>query len=503
VFRIAVEFLSGRCYAARWEAPDRPDWPVDSARFFSGMTAAIRRIDPGEQVVARRWLESVESLAPPVVVAVEPPLNPPRAFSYAVRPVVAVNQKLKLPVINPRTDRLPVTSTPLLDPVLIFEYDADIAEAQRPVIERLLANVTYVGSSESMVRAYLTDEADHEKHVRYVPRGHAEFRESKHGLITLRAPSNGRLAHLDAAYADLQRAGRNSYEPRTLGQARPVTYAITRSEQQQSATISYADMDEMVPLEFVGRFENELADKSYGNLRNRPDLDSGRFAVATSAVRRAFLSNLGDNAPEELTGHPIGQPNERTTLSHVAFVPLAEIGFLHATSRLRGVAMVLPRSLTNDLRQQALKAFRFPFITFGNVSWTVKNLLDSDLTSLKPQRYRASSRTWVTATPIVLPRYPKRREGVVDIVARALANAGLPTPDSIETSPVPFVEGAYPVASYRQIVPGNRYIVHARIVFEGRVRGPVMIGRHRHQGYGLCLPQLTKATEIRTLAAAL
>jgi CRISPR-associated protein Csb2 len=459
VFQIAVNFVTGRCHAARWEDPSLPDWPIDPARIFSAMVAGVPRLgDPDRIAAARQWLEWFERLAPPTIFAVPRPQALATPFTYAVSPTEMTNK-----YINPNRDKVHLTATPLIDPVVLFRYDSDLPETLVQIVQELLSCVTYVGSSESLALMYLSDDEQHARH--------AVFQPDPDGDVNLRVPYVGRLVHLDAAFADLQRRDRKAYERRTLAPGKLVRYTADR----RSMTLrSYSDMGEMFPLIF-GR-------------DSRFDVDILRFTSATRSVRAAFLHWLGDNGPEELTGHK-PHSNDPTDSPHVAFVPLAEVGFEYATGRVRGVAMVLPRRIDGSLRDRAARLLQqIEGVAIDGKQYKTTVDLNSRLFSLSTSRYRTESLTWATATPIVLPRYPRRAETVESIIASCFTRNGLVAPSEIMASHVPFVDGSIAIGPYRSRVPGNRYVTHARLVFDSPLRGPLMLGRHRHEGYGLCLP---------------
>lgn len=471
MMQIAIEFLAGRCYATQWSDPTQADWPIEPARVFSALVATVHRLQPSDRAAARAWLGWLERLPPPTIYAVPEPRSLKAPRTHCVRPVIARNARLNTEVINPRTDTIYLTSTPLSDPVMLVRYEADLASEDRPIVERLLSAVAYLGSSESLVHVRLSAENPHPLHIAFSPH---EEGDRRFGV-----PTAGRLAHLDAAFSDLQRPDRKSWEPRALRAARLANYRVESTA--ASPKISDSDMGEMIPLRFLHRDGHR-----YG-----PQLDLWRFSQGVDGVRRAYLARVGDNAPPELTGHDA--PGVPTARPHVAFVPLAEVGFPHARSVLRGVALVLPRDLSAELRARALRAINLHDVTIGGSKWPVEVDRDAPLSSLRPHRYQAKSQTWITATPIALPRYPRRDESVFAILSRVAAHAGLPEPAEIQTAQAPFLEGAYPIFAYRNNLPDRPYLVHARIRFTNLVGGPVLLGRHRHAGYGLCLPSSAEA----------
>ena len=238
----------------------------------------------------------------------------------------------------------------------------------------------------------------------------------------------------------------------------------------------------------------------------------------TVAVRGALLSHADAPRSEILSGHEPssdGRPTPPTRRDHLALVPLAFVGHPHADGLIRGVGLVLPRSADLDERAVVVDALRkwmssdgedVALVQLGRSG--VRRLILRDQLSapatLQPETWCRPSGHWVSATPIVLDRFPGElwrgspgrvaaaERSAVETIKRSCEFAGLPRPRrvEIELSPplvaVPSV-GAFP--TYES--PGRkvrRPAVHARLWFDVPVAGPVLIGAGRFFGYGLCRP---------------
>jgi CRISPR-associated protein Csb2 len=106
-----------------------------------------------------------------------------------------------------------------------------------------------------------------------------------------------------------------------------------------------------------------------------------------------------------------------------------------------------------------------------------------------PQRWRRGSRRWVSATPVVLDRYPRSPEQVVAEVQRCLGTVGLPEAVDVQVSREPLLEGAArlrPPDLPRQVQ--GRLFQHIAVTFDRRVSGPVLVGAGRYLGVGLLAP---------------
>jgi CRISPR-associated protein Csb2 len=227
-----------------------------------------------------------------------------------------------------------------------------------------------------------------------------------------------------------------------------------------------------------------------------------RLAVRlTEALRSAVLRAAGGQVPPVLHGH--GAPGR----PHVAFLALPDVGHEHADGHLLGLAVAVP-DLPESQRVAVLRAVlglrradpawtaqpatrrvvQLPVPRLG----TVELLYQPGLIrpwGASPQRWRRGSRRWVSATPVVLDRYPKRPEWVVDEVRRCLRVVGLPDPVDVQVSGEPLLPGA------ARLRPGDlprhaqgRLFRHVAVTFERQVSGPVLVGAGRYLGVGLLAP---------------
>ncbi len=221
-----------------------------------------------------------------------------------------------------------------------------------------------------------------------------------------------------------------------------------------------------------------------------------------------------DAIPEVVSGHtPSGAP---TRLPHLAIVPLAFAGFPHADGRVLGFALIPPGGTTLDRIEGFRAAFERVAHYALNGERRVLTLQGPPLTeplrltpvprdgtqkrSLSSEPYLKPSRIWASATPVVLERHLKRKDGAEmrELVASACENAGLPRPDPdrIRVGKHSAVEGL-PSARLLAGEPSwtrwkapkslaSRQLVHAIIDFGEDVRGPVLLGAGRFTGLGLC-----------------
>jgi len=101
---------------------------------------------------------------------------------------------------------------------------------------------------------------------------------------------------------------------------------------------------------------------------------------------------------------------------------------------------------------------------------------------------------WVSVTPVVLDRYPKRGD-LSDEVLRSVVRAGLPEPRSVDVCSQAMTPGGVHL-SPRDLPKRarGRLYCHARLEFDRPLTGPVLVGAGRYFGVGLFKPE----HELRT-----
>ncbi len=222
----------------------------------------------------------------------------------------------------------------------------------------------------------------------------------------------------------------------------------------------------------------------------RPD---GRLALRfTTALRRAVMSRVEDPLPEALHGH--GAPSR----PHTAFLALPWVGDPNADGRLLGLAVAVPHLDPADrervhrglLNRPTEHAFPLHVPGIGCVYLRYEPGLIGP-TALDPRRWRRGSRHWVSATPVVLDRYPHRGDVAAE-VAHGLRTTGLPAQARITTLEVntrPLQPGA--LRLHPDDLPPfarGRLYRHVAVTFDEPVAGPVLTGAARHLGIGLLTP---------------
>lgn len=234
------------------------------------------------------------------------------------------------------------------------------------------------------------------------------------------------------------------------------------------------------------------------------------------ALRNALMCHAVDPPPAALSGHQSdGRPLERP---HAAFLALPDLRANTSSSRIAGVAIVLPRAIDPEERQAILLAaarwerggLRLVLGRLGALQLSRVDEPTADPLArhfLDPHRWSGPSRRWATVTPLALHHNPgdltaqspaqaaRAARRAAEIVARGCAHIGLPPPTQVRVmrrSTFPGIPTAPEFMPFprKPSRPGSnkfqRVCVHAELEFAEKVEGPVLLGAGRYWGVGLC-----------------
>ncbi len=485
---IQAELLTGRFVATDYADRLEAEWPPHPARLFSALVAAWADEARDDERAALRWLEAQpppEILASAAsrrdVVTVFVPVND---ATDGLLPDERVRQPRTFPSVTPEIPRF----------ALVWP-EAELTDALRATLDRLCARVHRLGHSSSLVSLRVMDTPMlHEDASRLVPR--------EDGEATLRVVQPGQLEALEAAHALHQET-----QPRVMPAAFQ-RYGAPEAAGREPVAASCFDPEWIVLRRIRGA---ELP------------ITAG-FPLAR-AVRGALMASGVQPPPELISGHLAdGAPSAR---DHLAIVPLPFVGREHADGALKGVALVLPRGLSEQDRNAVFRAITgwedraratdpeqhehppLP-VYFGRGARLSLELTEENLPhTLRPETWCAPSRVWASVTPIALNRNPgelRRRSGqdpqaeserirgvearAAQIVADSVIRLGLPAPEGVELRPQPLVQGSRPCRDFPGFLSGGhpRVLVHAVLRFAQPVSGPLLLGAGRYYGYGLMRP---------------
>ena len=529
MFALGIRYLNGWVAASEPDAHDRAEWPPHPGRVFMALAAAHFQTgaDPAERV-ALEWLEALNE--PPAIRAGEHFERSGTDGSRSVQQFVPINDrpvwKKERPGQKPPP---PLQAAPGLmrdrhgrsfpramlddDRVYLSWPSAEPPQAVRGALEALCAKVTRIGHSSSFVQMWVADR-DEAGDPTWVP-------DDQRGEMYLRIVAPGTLSELErlynaraveryaelavAAYDDSdpnsQRVAKQRLEEEFGNQPPPQLRPRLSLYQGYARPVPTSDAP-AAPGTVFSPYPLVLTLEREDPVRRHLDLPC--VLALVHRWREAILTQ-SNGLPERirslLSGHePGGAPLDRP---HLAFMPLAFVGDQHADGRLLGMGLVFPAEVSREDRRLAVQAIA-----------TVRHLALGRLGRWKPSVDRRSSPPWnlqpaawtaypggathwSTVTPIVFDRHPKAdapadgyRE-VAAMIAVGCTRIGLPEPREVVVTHVsahPGVPPAFAFPKLRRKDGSERRHMHAILVFDRPVCGPVLIGAGRYRGYGLARP---------------
>lgn len=470
-FTVTVDLLNGAYDAADPEDRELAEWPPHWARTFCALVSASR----GEaERAALRWLER----QPPPMVCAAAAVRSVRRESYVVTNKVSGSGGSQTHPGRSNQLRVRARALPAAWSVQFVWPDVVDVDGMFDVVDRIARRVPYLGRSTGIALVAARAGSDDDLSVPQAPGNGTvgpvwsvwEPCTLPDAELSLRVAYPGYLAELD----ELFDAGRSAWEG-----SRFHGYRVRRPAAPEPAPVPRSVYPDVVVLRFTGV---------------KPD---GRLAgVFTERLRSRILAAAGDDAPAVLHGHGVpGRP-------HVAFLALPDVGGEFADGHLLGLAVAVPE-LPVAQRRSVLAAIpglqpagrgtvdlRMPGI--GTVELGYRPGLVRPW-GANPDRWRLGSRTWVTATPMVLDRYPRGCGRDAEVVLESVRMLGLPDPVDVQVSTDPLVPGA--VAMRPSDLPEKfrgRLYRHVRLRFPSPVAGPVLLGAGRYLGLGLFAPLLDR-----------
>jgi CRISPR-associated protein Csb2 len=402
-----------------------------------------------------------------------------------------------LPSSRGRLPRTFPSITPAHPRVTFVWPGAQPTEDQRAALVHLLARVVRLGHSSSLVSCTLEDHRPDEGD------GRARWVPDDAGDVVLRTVAPGQLDRLRVAYE-----AHREVEPRVLP-CQFTPYRISGSKPCPAVPRSLFGTDWLV--------FREVPD-SWGR---RTGL---RLTLAADIARalRATLMRHADQPPSEIIcGHsPDGRP---LATPHLAFLSLADVGTRWASGAVLGVALVLPRDCPAEDRLAVLRAVgrweqaeegRPLSLHLGRAGMLrIERILGDDpRATLAPWAWCGPARHWASVTPIALDENPgnlaaddpakaaRAADTARAIIARACQRIGLPAPAVIEITQRSVLNGC-PEARRFMPFPSKsgairRVCIHAELIFEEEVEGPILLGAGRFQGLGLFRPVRVSRKEV-------
>lgn len=505
MFALGIRYLMGWAMAAADGAKkERAEWPPHPDRVFMALAAGW--FETGEEEsegTALRWLEG---LSPPCLSATMAHFRQVRTRQRPTVSFVPVNDTVRnlelLPQFRSRQPRSFPVALPH-DPVVHLTWIEDLPEIYREGLAALCRKVVSIGHPASLVQMWLTESPPPPTLIPVI--GFAKHR--------LRIFGKGRLEYLErrcnrqaiVQWADMYSRVRDASGKEkkmlemqlrtTFPNGRPVSlrpepglwqgYDETASDNIESIPGSLFD-PRLIILSLTGK-----------------KLSLASTLKLTKALRDALLKACPEPIPEWVSGH--APDGSRSSRPHLALLPLPFVGNPHADGRLMGVALAIPRQIDPVLTSPILEGMLRDHhglsrqIRLFDGHWlecTVElDTRESLPWNLQPETWTRAARIWSTVTPVVLDHHfdgKNKWEKAAESLKDSCERTGLPRPLELLLHPVSMFEGVPKANEFPWLIRkkdgGRMHHSHAVIVFEQKIRGPVVIGAGRFRGYGLCRP---------------
>ena len=478
---VSISFLACRYTAADFNNPDIPEWPPHPGRLFMAMAAAY--FEGGmdrDEGAAMEWLECRD---PPIILCNDAetarrseahafvPINDRNSIDNSQAPLSTLDVRIG----RMRKERTFPTTVTGHRPVYLLWPDLECGKHASPLAS-IVSRVHRLGHSSSFVHVTVS-ESDEGSGDAVVP--------DRCGDTVIRWASRGLLARLEAAYK-----GDKNDNPSTQYHLRKARLNLISLQQHR-----YSREEDTHDIDFIAKQRGQFSSMRIMEIvaGRKPSISDTRKVV------RAVKSNLfGDSPPTFVSG--LNADKTPTTSPHLSVAPLPFVGGRHADGQIKGVALLLPRDrapcdddlVSNALRLGSGSSVGDVHIKGGHFGSFTLSLRTRNLVTLDHTTWAKPSRTWVSVTPIVLDRIPRKKRGRIctdafdEIVAKSCDLQGLPTPVA-HTSNTAFISGVPNATEFPPYAKG-RLQSHALLVFDKTVEGPIIIGAGRYNGYGLCKP---------------
>jgi len=407
---LRVEFISTPQLADP-SSPQWAEWPPAPDRLFQAMVATAAAT--GQDMAPLKFLESAPAIEASNAKTTTALRYVPENFRRSGG--CHIGAAKHFPMAHPDA------------PFVGYAWN-DVPEEVIPALERIAAEVTYLGRGSSRV---------------VVTPGPIEptWIPSEVGELLVRVPYPGRLSDLQTAY---KRGARSSLAP----------------------SLGYQSAETLHPS------------AGWGDLlvlRPGHSLPMTKTAIWTDKLRRAVMSRIGDPIPEIIHGHD--------SYRHVAWAALPDVNHKYSDGHILGLGVWMPKGASPAERG----IVGAPLMQLREVDGVSVSLPDYMIKGLQPWTWSRPARIWATATPIVLDRQPRRSLTAEQSISDSVKALGLPTPVQVEVSRNSPVKGVPRSNGFRLRKPGRLY-THAVIEFASPVAGPLLIGAERYFGLGLCRP---------------
>jgi CRISPR-associated protein Csb2 len=510
MLRVTLGFPLGMYHAQSGASSADPEWPPSPLRLLGALLAAAHGRHHTDPAPDRALLQRLSEAPPPQIFAPESvAVGEPADGDVVVRlrgatrwaPRNYVGSALSFRNIGRERAEVSKAGVAIGDRPIHFVWPhLDLSSAELERLSLLAADVTFVGTTRSPV---LVDVASTSQDV--TDRGLAPWLPFAPGKVAattaVRVPDERTIADFDVR----ERARRSeTAKVRSTGLIPQVAIGDV---------VRYTSPTFVPPAEaFDPRWWGDVIVLSLDRDKSQLTPKAPSAYLLARAVRVALLGSFDDagtpgEAPSILTA--------RGADPHCAIVPLPNVWGRLGSGNVLGVAVVLPHERRlPDLAEQRARlerglhsllsgagadpASERRYVRIPNAGMVQLAAIDAaaaSTTTLRETSYCRASRTWVTVTPVVHSRWRKGgSDGLMRQVSIDCAHVGLPVPERVEVlRGAGRRGGADRLVAVRHVPPQWRGPLqgptdHLRITFPQPVAGPVLLGRARHFGVGLCVP---------------
>lgn len=500
MLRIQARFPLGIYNAVSVFTPPDAEWPPNPVRLIGALLAAAHGRSGGDIEADRALIQRLCEEPPPHIVAPEatrlgePPTDGGAAMLRGATRWAPRNYRKSNESLSPRNlgrERSEVSKAGVVlgDDCLSFVWpDLSLPDEDLNRLRSLAADVAFLGTSRSPAIVSVDTDAPPPDALAWQP---VESGADRTAGVAVRAPGPETVAAFDRRER-WRASAKDAPEGAGMAPAIPVgqTVVYRRPGVAAARTVDPRWWGEMIVLA-VDDERSELIPRA-----------SASYLVAR-AVRVALLGAYGE------PGSPTEAPpalRARGANPHCAIVPLPAATGTHPDWRIKGVAFVLPsperaphiaeerERILHGIAQLAADGEhgerRFVQMPGAGKLWLQEpTRVQVKLWTLQPRLYTRPSRTWRTVTPVVHSHWRKdKRGGPFAQVETDCRHVGLPAPEAVEVlrgGPRPMPAREAP-EEWRGLLSGPSS--HLRITFPEPVCGPVLLGRARHFGLGLCIP---------------
>ena len=508
--RIALRFPAGVYRAQSVDDFAAPEWPPHPVRLIAALVAAANRRPHGDSAAATAVLDRLAGAPAPQIVADrlatleqsdgEGLLAPLRGASrWAPRNHSRNELSAGLSPRDLGRGRAEVFKVGVAvgDRPVAFEWpDLDLEPDALSELVRLAEDVTVVGTSASPVIVSVTDDAPGDRVPRWTPT-RTEARRADDRIVRV-ATANLRET-LDGWHDRRALATTRTGEPAVAPYVPPPTLGVPLP--YRHTTDAANDAPRLLDPQWWGDVVVLAVDREASEAAPRA-VAAYAFGRATRSALLSTFADVGEEgeAPAVLRG--------RGSEPHAAFVALSFVDAERADGRTLGLALILPHvARLADVPHQRLAVERglLRLVTdpgivvavpgVGGVRLRVPPPGRQPPATLREAPLRGPSATWSTVTPIVHSRWQARKgaRGLLEQLTAECRDVGLPAPARVSVRREPRFRGA-PALVRRQGLPeGWEGLLrgphaHLDLEFDQPIAGPVLLGRARHFGLGLCRP---------------